>query len=99
SPACGCHWVDDLQEPEDECVQEAQVPYETEVPVETTERDDAPPVLRQYIGRDADYPVAFVDHWYREDRDGQDERWHNPPPWAGALIWEFFSDLAPIAPQ
>ena len=99
TPECGCHWVDDLESPEDECVQEAQVPYATEVPVETTEQDDAPPVLRQYVGCDENYPVAFADHWHREDRDGQDERWHNPPPWAEALIWEFFSRLAPIKPQ
>ena len=40
--------------------------------------------------------MVFADHWHREDRDGQAERWHNPPPWAEALIWEFFSNLAAI---
>jgi hypothetical protein len=21
------------------------------------------------------------------------ERWHNPPPWSAAIIWEFFKGL------
>jgi poly(3-hydroxybutyrate) depolymerase len=98
NPACGCHWVDELESPDDECIQEAQEPYDTQVDMSPTDRDDQPAVARQYIECDEDFPVIFADHWYREDRPGQEERWHNPPPWAPALIWELFSNLPDVAP-
>ena len=95
-PDCGCHWVDTLEEPDNECVQEAQEPYPTDVSIEVTDRDEKPPELRAYIGCKEGYPVAFADHWRRERSDGDEdkERWHNPPPWSAPLIWEFFSKLA-----
>ena len=95
SPACGCHWVDELEDPADECVQEAQEPYPTQVSIVPDARDDQPPVLRQYLNCDPGYPVVFIDHWRRERAEpgSPDERWHNPPPWSGGVIWEFFSTL------
>jgi poly(3-hydroxybutyrate) depolymerase len=97
-PACGCHYVDGLEDPSDECVQQAQEPYSTSVSLVDAERDEQPAVARSYLGCDPGYPVVFVDHWRREREEVGDpsERWHNPPPWTGALIWEFFSGL-PIA--
>lgn len=91
-PECGCHWVDQLGEPEDECVQNAQIPYETSVDVETSERDEQEPILRAYVGCDPKYPVVFADHWRREQdpSEPEGERWHNPPFWSEHLIWEFF---------
>jgi poly(3-hydroxybutyrate) depolymerase len=96
-PACGCHWVEALEESEMACMQEAQEPYDPVVTVTVTpEEDDAPPVFRSYVGCDAGYPVVFADHYNRENRQSE-ERWHNPPPWAPALIWHFFSTLPAVA--
>lgn len=96
-PECGCHHVAALPEGAEACVQEAQEPYETEVDLSATERDDEPPIARSYLNCDPGYPVAFVDHWRREreEIDDPSERWHNPPPWTGALVWEFFATLPP----
>jgi hypothetical protein len=71
------------------------VPYQTAVALTVTSMDDQPPVARSYVNCDDQYPVGFVDHWRREKATVGDptERWHNPPPWAGALIWEFLSRL------
>jgi hypothetical protein len=88
NPECGCHFEEGFEEPEDECIQEAQEPYQTEVTMEVTEDDDKPPILRQYQGCDADFPVVFIDHW-----NGRDPRYHNPPSWSGEIIWEFFDNL------
>jgi poly(3-hydroxybutyrate) depolymerase len=95
-PECGCHWVDALSDPSDECIQEAQEAYDPGVSIEVTERDDQPPVLRQYVGCNDGYPVVFIDHWRRERSpdDTREERWHNPPPWSPAVIWNFFSGLS-----
>ncbi len=87
-PECGCHWVDALTDPSDECVQEAQQPYTPGVTIEVTDADLQPPVFREYVNCDPGYPVVFADHW-----NGDDPRYHNPPPWAEAVIWEFFSSL------
>ncbi len=96
-PACGCHWVDEVEDPADECIQEAQQPYETTVDVGATNQDDQAPVLREYLECDPLYPVVFADHWHREGDVGDpDERWHNPPPWSENLIWEFFVNLPPL---
>jgi hypothetical protein len=97
-PACGCHFVDGLEDPADECVQQAQQPYATSISLADPERDEQPAVARSYLNCDAAYPLVFVDHWRRERAMAGDpgERWHNPPPWAGALIWEFFSQLPPV---
>jgi polyhydroxybutyrate depolymerase len=94
-PACGCHWVDGLEDPADQCTQEAQQPYSTMVSITVDSRDDQPPVLRSYVECDPGYPVAFIDHWRREQEmvGSPNERWHNPPPWSGAVIWEFFNQL------
>lgn len=91
SPECGCHWVEALGEPEDECVQEAQEPYPTEQVIEVGEDDDGAPVLRRYLDCDAGFPVVQVDHY-----NGRDPRFHNPPSWAPALIWEFFDELPDV---
>jgi predicted esterase len=93
-PTCGCHFVDGA-EPGAMCVQLAQEPYQTSVSMAATDRDEQPPTARSYLACDALYPVVFVDHWRRERAAIGDpgERWHNPPPWSGALIWEFFSRL------
>jgi poly(3-hydroxybutyrate) depolymerase len=94
-PACGCHFVEGVTDPARECVQQSQEPYQTAVSLATTAQDEQPPVARSYLGCDPGYPVVFVDHWRRERTTVGDagERWHNPPPWAGAMIWEFFSRL------
>jgi hypothetical protein len=78
-----------------QCDQMAQVPYQTAVALTVTSMDDQPPVARSYVNCDDQYPVGFVDHWRREKATVGDptERWHNPPPWAGALMWEFLSRL------
>ena len=54
--------------------------------------------LRSYIECDPGYPVVFIDHWRREQEmvGSPDERWDNPPPWSGAVIWEFFNQLATL---
>jgi poly(3-hydroxybutyrate) depolymerase len=98
-PECGCHFVDGLEDPADECIQEAQEPYTTSVDLSATDRDEQPPIARGYVNCDPAYPVIFVDHWRRERAEVGDptERWHNPPPWSGPLIWEFFSRLPPVA--
>jgi predicted esterase len=95
SPMCGCNWTDSLGKPTDQCVQTKQQPYVTQVPIPVTAMDDQPPALRAYEGCDAGYPLVFVDHWHRERMMVGDpaERWHQPPPWSAALIWEFFSHL------
>ena len=94
-PACGCHFVDGVEDPADQCVQQAQQTYSTAVSLAATDRDEQPPVARTYMNCDDGFPVVFVDHWRREREMVGDpgERWHNPPPWTGALIWEFFSGL------
>jgi poly(3-hydroxybutyrate) depolymerase len=97
SPECGCYWEESLDEPEDECLQEAQEPYTPGVPVETSECDEREPVFRQYQNCDPAYPVVTADYWRRERQEAGDpsERWHNPPPWAPDVIWEFFVSLPP----
>ncbi|MDJ0764429.1 MAG: hypothetical protein QNJ97_15745 [Myxococcota bacterium] len=87
-PACGCHWVEAVDDPEDECVQTAQEPYQTSVEIEVTEDDDKAPELRQYLNCDAGYPLVFIDHW-----NHRDPRYHNPPRWVPGMIWEFFDHL------
>jgi poly(3-hydroxybutyrate) depolymerase len=95
NPACGCYWMDNVTNTTMQCDQMAQVPYQTAVALTVTSMDDQPPVARSYVNCDDQYPVGFVDHWRREKATVGDptERWHNPPPWAGALIWEFLSRL------
>jgi poly(3-hydroxybutyrate) depolymerase len=94
-PACGCNWTDQLGMPTDQCVQQAQQPYMTSVPIEVTAQDEQPPVLRQYLNCDVGYPLVFIDHWRREKTMVGDpaERWHNPPLWSAAVIWEFLKRL------
>jgi polyhydroxybutyrate depolymerase len=94
-PACGCNWTDQLTMPSDQCVQMAQEPYVTAVPIDVTAQDEQPPVLRQYLNCDPGYPLVFIDHWHREKTTVGDpaERWHNPPPWSAAVIWEFLKRL------
>ena len=50
-------------------------------------------MLRAYQGCASGYPSVFIDHWRREKAMVGDptERWHNPPPWSAAIIWEFFA--------
>jgi poly(3-hydroxybutyrate) depolymerase len=95
NPACGCYAVDGITDTTKQCNQMAQEPYQTAVSLAATSMDDMPPVARSYINCDTAYPVGFVDHWRREKSTVGDpaERWHNPPPWSGALIWEFFARL------
>jgi len=88
SPECGCHWVEALDEPDDECVQQAQEPYSTQQVIEVGEDDEGAPELRQYLNCDPGFPVVQIDHY-----NGRDPRFHNPPPWAPAVIWEFFDNL------
>lgn len=94
---CGCYWTESLDEPASECLQTALEPYTPTVAIEVSERDERPPEFRKYVGCDAHYPVVTADYWRRERQDEGDpsERWHNPPPWAPELIWEFFGSLAP----
>jgi poly(3-hydroxybutyrate) depolymerase len=94
-PACGCHAIDGITDTTKQCNQMAQEPYPTAISLAPTANDDMPPVARNYLNCDTAYPVGFVDHWRREKATVGDpaERWHNPPPWSGALIWEFFSRL------
>jgi poly(3-hydroxybutyrate) depolymerase len=98
-PACGCYFMDSVTDPARQCMQTAWGPYMTAVSLAATAQDEQPPVARSYINCDDAYPVGFVDHWRREKSMVGDptERWHNPTPWSGALIWEFFSRL-PEAP-
>lgn len=92
-PACGCHWPD-APMAANQCQQMAQQPYQPMVALATSERDEQPPVARSYLGCDPGYPVVFIEHWRRERAAGDaGERWHNPPPWSGAVIWEFFTKL------
>lgn len=91
SPECGCHWVEALDEPEDECVQQAQEPYPTEQIIEVGDDDDGAPQLRQYLNCDPGFPVVQIDHY-----NGRDPRFHNPPSWAPAVIWEFFDNLPDV---
>jgi len=91
SPECGCQWVEALTQPEDECVQEAQEPYSTQQVIEVGEDDEAAPQLRQYLNCDPGFPVVQIDHY-----NGRDPRFHNPPPWAPAVIWEFFANLPEV---
>jgi poly(3-hydroxybutyrate) depolymerase len=95
NPACGCYYMDGVTDPARQCMQQAFEPYVTAVSLAATAQDEQPPVARSYINCDAAYPVGFVDHWRREKTMVGDpaERWHNPPPWSGALIWEFFARL------
>lgn len=97
SPECGCHW-EDPPESADQCTQTAQQSYTPGASIEVTERDERDPVFRQYTGCDEQYPVITADYWRRERQTEGDpeERWHNPPPWAPDLIWEFFSNLPPV---
>lgn len=99
-PECGCYWDESLDGADSECLQEAQQPYLTGVTIEVTDRDEREPVLREYLNCDAGYPVVTADHWRRERQTVGDpgERWHNPPPWAPALIWEFFDRLPRVEP-
>jgi poly(3-hydroxybutyrate) depolymerase len=94
-PACGCYYMDNVTDTTKQCMQTAFEPYMTAIPLTTSTLDDQPPVARSYINCDTQYPVGFVDHWRREKATVGDpaERWHNPPPWSGALIWEFFNRL------
>lgn len=94
-PACGCNWTDMLASPADQCMQQDQQPYMTAVPITVTAQDEQPPVLHQYIGCDPGLPLVFIDHWRREKMMVGDpaERWHNPPPWSAAVIWEFLQNL------
>jgi poly(3-hydroxybutyrate) depolymerase len=93
-PMCGCHWTEELGEMGMSCDQQAQHPYEPGVPVAADMMDDAPPVLREYEGCAAGYPVSFIEHHRREREAGAtNERWHNPPPWSAPVIWRFFSTL------
>jgi predicted esterase len=94
---CGCYWEESLDDPADECLNEAQQPHTSAVSIEVDERDEKPPALREYLNCDPGYPVVQVDYWRRERQqvDAPGERWHNPPPWAPELIWEFFSSLPP----
>ena len=95
NPACGCYAIDGITDTTKQCNQMAQEPYPTAISLAPTANDDMPPIARSYINCDAAYPVGFVDHWRREKAMVGDpaERWHNPPPWSGALIWEFFARL------
>jgi poly(3-hydroxybutyrate) depolymerase len=95
NPACGCYAVDGITDTTKQCNQMAVEPYATAVSLAPTANDDMPPIARSYVNCDAAYPVGFVDHWRREKSMVGDpaERWHNPPPWSGALVWEFFSRL------
>jgi poly(3-hydroxybutyrate) depolymerase len=88
SPECGCHWVEALAEDADQCVQEAQAPYMSQQSIDVTEDDALPPLLRQYLNCDPGFPVVHIEHY-----SGRDPRYHNPPAWAPAVIWEFFSSL------
>jgi polyhydroxybutyrate depolymerase len=94
-PACGCNWTDQVTTPADQCIQQDQQPYVTTVPIVVTAQDEQPAVLRAYESCDPGYPTVFIDHWHREKMLVGDpaERWHNPPPWSAAVIWEFFSKL------
>jgi polyhydroxybutyrate depolymerase len=94
-PACGCNWTDQLTTPADQCLQQAQETYQTGVPVTTTAQDEQPAVLRAYQSCTPGFPSVFIDHWRREKATVGDptERWHNPPPWSAAVIWEFFANL------
>jgi poly(3-hydroxybutyrate) depolymerase len=94
-PACGCYYMDNVTDTTKQCMQTAWEPYMTSVALTATTMDDQPPVARSYINCDTAYPVGFVDHWRREKTMVGDaaERWHNPPPWSGALIWEFLNRL------
>ena len=96
-PACGCHWTDQLTNPTDQCLQQAQQPYQPSTPVMTSAQDEQPPVLRAYQNCSPGYPSIFIDHWRREKATVGDptERWHSPPPWSAAVIWEFFAGLPP----
>jgi poly(3-hydroxybutyrate) depolymerase len=98
-PACGCYYMDNVTDPARQCMQTAWQPYMTAISLAATAQDEQPPVARSYVNCDDAYPVGFVDHWRRERQMVGDpaERWHNPPPWSGALVWEFFSRL-PEAP-
>ena len=91
SPECGCQWVEALNDPADECVQTAQAPYSTEQVIDVGEDDAGPPQLRQYLNCDPGFPVVQIDHY-----NGRDPRFHNPPPWAPAVIWEFFDHLPDV---
>jgi poly(3-hydroxybutyrate) depolymerase len=99
NPACGCYGVDGITDTASQCNQLAQEPYPTAISLAPTANDDMPPVGRNYLNCDTAYPVGFVDHWRREKATVGDpaERWHNPPPWSGALIWEFFARLPEAA--
>ena len=98
-PACGCYYMDNVTDPARQCMQTAWQPYMTAVSLAATAQDEQPPIARSYVNCDDAYPVGFVDHWRRERQMVGDpaERWHNPPPWSGAMVWEFFSRL-PEAP-
>jgi hypothetical protein len=75
------------------CAAEEEAPARTPTPATAAgEEDDAPPAFRSSLNCDPGYPVVFIDHYNRENR-GSEERWHNPPPWAPAVIWQFFSTL------
>ncbi|HEU5073784.1 MAG TPA: prolyl oligopeptidase family serine peptidase [Polyangiaceae bacterium] len=91
SPECGCHWVEALDQPDDECVQQAQEPYPTRQTIEVGGDDEGAPVLRQYLACDPGFPVVQIDHY-----NGRDPRFHNPPEWAPAVIWEFFDNLPEV---
>jgi poly(3-hydroxybutyrate) depolymerase len=92
-PMCGCNWTEMLGTPTDQCMQQAQQPYQTAVNVMATAQDEQPPILHEYQGCMPGYPSVFIDHWRREKTTVGDptERWHNPPPWSAAVIWEFFA--------
>jgi poly(3-hydroxybutyrate) depolymerase len=96
-PMCGCHWTEELSEMATACDQTAQHPYDPIVELQTSEQDDAPPIAREYEDCDPDYPVVFIEHHRREREAGAaNERWHNPPPWSAAVIWQFFSTLTAV---
>jgi poly(3-hydroxybutyrate) depolymerase len=96
-PMCGCHWTEELSEMATACDQTAQHPYDPMVELTTSERDDAPPIPREYEDCDPGYPVVFIEHHRRErDVGAANERWHNPPPWSAAVVWHFFSTLNAI---
>ena len=88
NPACGCYWVEALSSGTEPCIQTAVEPYVTNVSIQTTADDLQPPAFRQDLGCDAGYPLVFIDHY-----NGRDPRYHNPPSWAGAVIWEFLAGL------
>jgi polyhydroxybutyrate depolymerase len=94
-PRCGCYWTEELSAPQNLCMQTKQAPYVPGVPIELNEYDDKPPVFREYESCSPGYPVVFADHWHREQLEvgAADERYHNPPPWSAAVIWEFFDKL------